>query len=106
MDPPFSDVTFFGSMEVSWIPLSVTLRFLDQRRSFGSPCLESKVFFDQMSVFMVFHGSRLVFHGFSWFQVGFHGFRWVSMVFHGSRLVFHGSSSVFMVFEGFRLFLL
>ena len=25
MDPPVSDVTFFGSKEVSWIPLSVTV---------------------------------------------------------------------------------
>ena len=51
--------------------------------------------------FMVFHGSRLVFNGFSWFHVGFHGFSWfkvgfdgfrfVFMVFHGSRLVFHFS---------------
>ena len=38
MDPPVSDITFFGSKEVSWIPLSMTLRFLDQRRSVGSPC--------------------------------------------------------------------
>ena len=37
---------------------------------------------------MVFHGPRLVFHG----------FRSVLMVFHGSRLVFHGFRSVFHVF--------
>ena len=40
------------------------------------------------SVFKVFHGSRLVFHG----------SMSVSMVFRGSRLVFHGSRSIFMVF--------
>ena len=45
-------------------------------------------------VFMVFHGSRLVFHGTMW--VFF-------MVFHCSRLVFHSSRSVFMVFYGSRL---
>ena len=39
---------------------------------------------------MVFHGSRLVFHG----------FRPVFIAFHGSRLVFHGSRSVLMVFHG------
>ena len=38
--------------------------------------------------FMVFHGPRLVFHG----------FRSVLMVFHGPRLVFHGSRLVFHVF--------
>ena len=27
LDPPVSDVTFFGSKEVSWIPLSLMLRF-------------------------------------------------------------------------------
>ena len=37
---------------------------------------------------MVFHGPRLVFHG----------FRLVLMVFHGPRLVFHGSRLVFHVF--------
>ena len=54
---------------------------------------------------MVFHSSRLVFHGFSWFRVGFHGFSmvsgwffmvlgqflWFKVGFFGSRLVFHGS---------------
>ena len=63
------------------------------------------------SVCMVFHGSRLVFHG-SWSvfmvfhgsRLVFHGSMSVSMVFHGSRLVFHGSRSVLMVFRGSRLF--
>ena len=39
------------------------------------------VFHGSLSVFMVpgrfswfFHGSKLVFHGFPWFWVGFHGF--------------------------------
>ena len=32
-----------------------------------------------------------------------HGSGWVFMVFHGSRLVFNGSRSVFMVFHGSRL---
>ena len=40
------------------------------------------------------------FNVFLWFQVGlfFCGSRWVFMVFHGSRLVFRSSRSVFMVF--------
>ena len=38
LDLPVGDVTFFGSKEVSWIPLLVTSRFWDQRRSFGAPC--------------------------------------------------------------------
>ena len=42
---------------------------------------------------MVFHASRLVFHG----------FRSVLMVFHGPRLVFHGFRAVLMVFQGSRL---
>jgi len=41
---------------------------------------------------MVFHGSRLVLHG----------FRSVLRVFHGYRLVFHGFRSVLMVFHGPR----
>ena len=45
------------------------------------------VFHGSMSIFMVFHGSRLVFHG----------SRPVFIVFHGSWLVCHGSWSVFMV---------
>ena len=48
-----------------------------------------------LAVFMVIHGSRLVFHG----------SRSVFVVFHGSRLVFHGSRPVFMVFHGSRLVL-
>ena len=60
LDPPVCDVTFFGSKEVSWIPLSVTWRFwiiegqldppvgdvafLDQRRSVRSPCRWRDVF--------------------------------------------------------------
>ena len=46
---------------------------------------------------MVFHDSRLVFHGSRTVFVVFHGFR---MVFHCFRSVFmdfHGSRSVFMV---------
>ena len=57
------------------------------------------------SVFMVFYGSSLVFHGSRSIFMVFHGSRLifhcsrsVFMVFHGSRLVFHGSKSVFMVF--------
>ena len=46
-----------------------------------------------LTVFMVIHGSRLVFHG----------SRSVFMVFHGSRLVFLGSRSFFTVFHGSRL---
>ena len=42
---------------------------------------------------MVFHDSRLVFHG----------SRSVFMVFHGSRLVFHGARLLFMIFHGIRL---
>ena len=54
LDLPVGDVTFFGSKEVSWIPLLVTSRFwikggqlgsrvsnvtfLDQRRSVGALC--------------------------------------------------------------------
>ena len=44
---------------------------------------------------MVFHGSRLSFHGFSWF---FMVPGWFFMVFNGSRLFFHGFRLVFMVF--------
>jgi len=46
-----------------------------------------------VSVLMVFHGPRLVFHG----------FRSVLMVFHGPRLAFHGLRSILMVFHGPRL---
>ena len=42
---------------------------------------------------MVFHLSRLVFHGSMSVFIGFQGF----------RLVFHVSRSVFMVFQGSRL---
>ena len=52
--------------------------------------------------YMVFHVSRLVFHGFRWFFMVAYGSRWVFMVFHGSRLIFHGFRSVFMIFHGFR----
>ena len=69
------------------------------------------------SVFMVFHGSRFVFHGsmsvsmvFHGSRLVFYGSRWVLMVFYGSRLVFYGSWSAFMVpgcffmvFHGSRL---
>ena len=49
-----------------------------------------------------FHGSRLVFHGFSWLFMVFTVPGWFFMVFHGSWLIFHGSSLVFMVFHGSR----
>ena len=39
--------------------------------------------------FMVFRGSRLVFHG----------FRWVLLVIQGSRVVFHGSRWVLWFFK-------
>ena len=39
-------------------------------------------------VFMVFHGSRLVFHGPRAVFMVFHSYGWVITVFHGSRLVF------------------
>ena len=58
-----------------------------------------------LTVFMVIHGSRLVFHGSRSVFMAFHGSRLVFLgsksvfiVFHGSRLVFHGSKSVFMFF--------
>ena len=76
-------------------------------------------------VFIVFHSSKLVFHGsrwvsfygfcwfqvcLIWFQVGFivfqgsrsifHGSRWIFMVFHGSGSVFHGSRWIFMGLHG------
>ena len=54
----------FGSMEVGWDPVLVTVMFLDQWRSVG----------------LVFQGSFMVFHGF-WL---------VSMVFQGSFIVSHG----------------
>ena len=38
---------------------------------------------------MVFHGSRLVFHGSRPVFMVFHGSKLVLMVFHGSRLVVH-----------------
>ena len=47
-------------------------------------------FLGSRSFFMVFHGSRLVFHG----------SRSVFMVFHGSRLFFNGSRSVIMASHG------
>ena len=44
------------------------------------------------------------FYGFSRFQISFfYCTRPVFMVFQGSRFVFHGSKWVFMVFQGFRL---
>ena len=49
------------------------------------------------------HGFLWFLVGFSWFLVGFHGSRSVFIVFHGSRLVFHGSGWVFMVFNGSKL---
>ena len=52
---------------------------------------------------MVFHGSKLVFHGSRSVFMFFHGSRLVFMVFHGSRSIFHGSRIVFMVFQGSRL---
>ena len=67
MDPPVSDVTFFGSKEIRW----VFMVFHGSR--------------------LVFHGSRWVFHGsrwvfmVSWFKVGF---SWFQVGFDGSRLVF------------------
>ena len=45
-------------------------------------------FYGFMSVLIVFHGSRLVFHGSKWVSIAFNGFRWATIVFHGSRLVF------------------
>ena len=62
-------MTLFGSKEVGWVPTLVTL--------FGS----KEVSWGPGWFFMVFHGSRLVFHGFSWFQVGFHGFSWFQVGF-------------------------
>ena len=38
------NVTFFGPKDVSWSPLSVTWRFLDQWRSAGPPCQWRDVF--------------------------------------------------------------
>ena len=38
LDPPVSDGHIFGSKVVSWISLLVTVTFLDQRWSAGSPC--------------------------------------------------------------------
>ena len=46
---------------------------------------------------MVFHGSRLVFHGSGWFFMVFHDSKWVFMVFHGSRLIFMVAGCFFMV---------
>ena len=47
-------------------------------------------------VFYGFYGSRLVFHGFSWFQVGFswfpmdfHDFSWLQVGFSWYRVDFH-----------------
>ena len=37
LDPPFGDVTFFGSKEVSWIPLLVTSHFWTKGCQFDSP---------------------------------------------------------------------
>ena len=63
-----------------------------------------------LAVFMVIHGSRLVFHGsrlvfmvFQSFRLVFHGSRSVFIIFNSSRLVFYGSRLVFMVFHGSRL---
>ena len=70
---------------------------------------------------MVFHGSRLVFHGFSWFFMVFygftsffmifHGFSWFLMVpgwffmgFHDFLLSFMAPGWFFMVFHGFPWF--
>ena len=94
LDPPVSDVMFFGSKEVSWIPLSGTLRFMDQRRSVGSPCQWRYVFWikggqlDPPVCKVTLFGSNVGFCGFSWFpvsfswfQVGFHGFSWFQVGF-------------------------
>ena len=43
-----------------------------------------------MSIFMVFHATRLVFHGSRLVSKVFHGSRWVVKFCHGSRSVFHG----------------
>ena len=84
LDPPVSDVTCFAPKEVSWIPLSVTWRFLHQRRSVGAYRLWHPVFQVGFSWFQVglswfqvgFSWLQVSFHGFSWLQVGFHGFHW------------------------------
>ena len=60
--------------------------------------LFSAEFLSLKSVFTFFHGYRSIFmvcHG-SWLV--YYVSRFVFMVFHGSRSVFHGSRLVFMVF--------
>ena len=97
LGPRDRHVTFFASKEVSWIPLSMMWRFLDQRMSVGPPCQWRDVFCTK--------GGRLgppvcdvtEFLWFSRFEVDFHGSRCVFMVFHDSRLVFHGYRWIFMV---------
>ena len=52
------------------------------------------VFHDSRSIFVVFHGSKLVvmvsggFHGFSWFQVGFYVFFMVQVGFSWFQIGF------------------
>ena len=74
----------FLIMEVVWIPPPVTKSVCNEKSSLSQAGSWRLVFMVPVCFFMVFHGSRLVFHGFPWFQVGF-------MVFHGFRLIFHGS---------------
>ena len=49
-------------------------------------------------VFMVFHGSRLVFLGFSWFSMVFMVPGLFFLIFHGFSCFFHGFPWIFMVF--------
>ena len=44
LDPPVGNGHVFGPKEVSWTPLSVTSRFLDQWRSVGPPVGNGRVF--------------------------------------------------------------
>ena len=48
LDTPVSDVTFFGSKEASWIPLSVTLRFFGSKEGSWIPLSVTLRFLDKM----------------------------------------------------------
>ena len=94
----------FCVMMVSCVPTCVT-----KNEHFLILCQVFMVFHGSRLVFIVFHDFGLVFHGswsvvmvpgwFSWFLVGFHSFHSSRLVFHCSKLVFHASRLFFMVFH-------
>ena len=104
LDPPVSDVTFFGPKDVSWSPLSVTWHFLDQRRSAGPPCQWRDVFctkggrlWPPVSDVRFFTPKEVGCDPCPWRPwLGFHGFQ-------GSTLIFMVPGGFFYDFSWFQV---